>query len=129
MVGQRSDRGPTAYRQTSDRRPTDVRQSDSPTVPTELRQSDIGRINCPKCSDSPDRVRQRLRQTPTTVLRQSLRQTSDRLRQTSDSSDSSDNPGSGKLGRNGLRSDIPRECVDPPENLRDLRDLPTRHKA
>ena len=27
-----------------------------------------------------------------------------------------------KLGRNGLSSDIPRECVDPPENLRDLRD-------
>ena len=27
-----------------------------------------------------------------------------------------------KLGRNGLRSDIPRECVDPPEYLRDLRD-------
>ena len=28
-----------------------------------------------------------------------------------------------KLGRNGLSSDRPRECVDPPENLRDLRDL------
>ena len=27
-----------------------------------------------------------------------------------------------KLGRNGFSSDIPRECVDPPENLRDLRD-------
>ena len=28
-----------------------------------------------------------------------------------------------KLGRNGFGSDIPRECVDPPEYLRDLRDL------
>ena len=28
-----------------------------------------------------------------------------------------------KLGRNGFSSDRPRECVDPPENLRDLRDL------
>ena len=28
-----------------------------------------------------------------------------------------------KLGRNGFSSDIPRECVDPPEYLRDLRDL------
>ena len=27
-----------------------------------------------------------------------------------------------KLGRNGLSSDRPRECVDPPEYLRDLRD-------
>ena len=27
-----------------------------------------------------------------------------------------------KLGRNGFSSDIPREYVDPPENLRDLRD-------
>ena len=27
-----------------------------------------------------------------------------------------------KLGRNGFSSDIPRECVDPPEYLRDLRD-------
>ena len=31
-----------------------------------------------------------------------------------------------KLGRNGLTSDIPRECVDPPEYLRDLRDLRKR---
>ena len=41
-VGQRSDSCPTA----ADRGPTEVRQSDSPTVPTvptELRQSDIGR--------------------------------------------------------------------------------------
>ena len=30
-----------------------------------------------------------------------------------------------KLGRNGLSSDIPRECVDPPENLRNLRNLAT----
>ena len=28
-----------------------------------------------------------------------------------------------KLGRNGFSSDRPRECVDPPEYLRDLRDL------
>ena len=28
-----------------------------------------------------------------------------------------------KLGRNGLSSDRPRECVDPPENLRNLRNL------
>ena len=28
-----------------------------------------------------------------------------------------------KLGRNGISSDRPRECVDPPEYLRDLRDL------
>ena len=28
-----------------------------------------------------------------------------------------------KLGRNGFSSDIPRECADPPEYLRDLRDL------
>ena len=27
-----------------------------------------------------------------------------------------------KLGRNGFSSDRPRECVDPPEYLRDLRD-------
>ena len=27
-----------------------------------------------------------------------------------------------KLGRNGFRSDIRRECADPPEYLRDLRD-------
>ena len=31
-----------------------------------------------------------------------------------------------KLGRNGSSSDIPRECVDPPEYLRDLRDLRKR---
>ena len=31
-----------------------------------------------------------------------------------------------KLGRNGLSSDRPRECVDPPEYLRDLRDLRPR---
>ena len=31
-----------------------------------------------------------------------------------------------KLGRNGSSSDIPRECVDPPEYLRDLRDLSRR---
>ena len=30
-----------------------------------------------------------------------------------------------KLGRNGLTSDIPREGADPPEYLRDLRDLNT----
>ena len=36
-----------------------------------------------------------------------------------------------KLGRNGFRSDIPRECADPPEYLRDLRDLrsPARSRA
>ena len=28
-----------------------------------------------------------------------------------------------KLGRNGFSSDKPRECVDPPEYLRDPRDL------
>ena len=28
-----------------------------------------------------------------------------------------------KLGRNGFRSDLPRECVDPPEYLRNLRNL------
>ena len=28
-----------------------------------------------------------------------------------------------KLGRNGFRSDIPRECVDPLEYLRYLRDV------
>ena len=34
-----------------------------------------------------------------------------------------------KLGRNGFSSDIPRECVDPPEYLRDLRDLCARCTA
>ena len=38
-----------------------------------------------------------------------------------------------KLGRNGFSSDRPRECVDPPEYLRDLRDLlrrpPSRQAA
>ena len=32
-----------------------------------------------------------------------------------------------KLGRNGFSSDRPRECVDPPEYLRDLRDLRDLH--
>ena len=34
-----------------------------------------------------------------------------------------------KLGRNGFSSDIPRECVDPPEYLRDLRDLRARRTS
>ena len=34
-----------------------------------------------------------------------------------------------KLGRNGLTSDIPRECADPPEYLRDLRDQMTEIQA
>ena len=83
MVGQRSDRGPTADRQRSrDRGPT-VRQSDSsdraPTVRHRTRMSTV--LNAPT---APTDVRQRSDKAPTTVLRQTSDRpvSSDRLRQT-----------------------------------------------
>ena len=63
MVGQRSDRGPTAYRQTSDRRPT-VRQSDSSDrAPTVRHRTNIGTVlNAPTAPTESDRGSDRLRQ-------------------------------------------------------------------
>ena len=129
MVRQWSDSGPTVVRQWSDRGPT-VRQSDSPTVPTAPTALKAPTTDTPlnsyDSSDSSDN-------SPPTALRPSpstaLRQPSDRLR---DSSDSSDKQGSNSFGKANrytwhclTRSATRRRSIEPHHDLQ-LYQLMTR---